>query len=157
MFWRARETLVKHPPGGCCNVKYPSETHLKIRSRQIYFTDNTQLSCRIFCNSFSHNTTITAMCSAKFKTIRQPRNNSWTKEIMRYFEDELRTGVLYHNNPMKVSCLKVPVYHLHIIYSTILYHKQLICAGFGRDRRPIIKYKIIIHFARQVYLPCDQT
>ena len=57
-----------------CNEKYPSETHLKLKSRKISFVHNIHLNNPIVLNFCTEHGSITAMLCAKFENI-------WTTEI----------------------------------------------------------------------------
>ena len=54
-------------PGGLFNKRYPSETHLKLKSHRISFLNNLFPSCQIFWQFFTEHG-FTSMPSAKFLT-----------------------------------------------------------------------------------------
>ena len=57
-----------------CNKKYPSQTHLKLKSHKISFAYNIHLNNPIVLNFCTEHGSITAMLCAKF-------HNNWTTEI----------------------------------------------------------------------------
>ena len=50
---------------GCCNIGYPSEAHLKLKSREISFIHNINLSCLIILKFYTEHGSITAVLCAK--------------------------------------------------------------------------------------------
>ena len=54
-------------PGALCNIGYPSETHLKLKSCEISFVYNSYLSWPIVLRFFTEHGSITAVLCAKFQ------------------------------------------------------------------------------------------
>ena len=53
--------------GACCNLGYPSETNLKLKSRDFSFVQNIQFSCQIILKFCSEHGSETDVLCAKFQ------------------------------------------------------------------------------------------
>ena len=72
----------KSTPGVLYNIGYTSETHLKLRPREISFAHNIRLNNPIVLQFWKEHASITAvLCSRRFKMIRQLRAMFWTNGI----------------------------------------------------------------------------
>ena len=57
-------------PWGCCNIGYPSETHLKLKSCEIFFAHNICFIYPIILKFCTEHGSITAVLCAKFQNDR---------------------------------------------------------------------------------------
>ena len=60
-------TVYKVGPGVLCNIGYPSETHLKLKSSEILLVHNIRFSGSIHFKFCTEHGSITAMLCAKFQ------------------------------------------------------------------------------------------
>ena len=103
--------LLPSSPRGCC---YRSETHLKLKSRDISFSHNLVRRCFIFLK-FARSTTVSLQCSVvNFKTIGWMTWMLWKNEI--WGEDEFRT---YHYNDGIMSVMSYLITSLTSVYSSV--------------------------------------
>ena len=58
---------VRYEPVGCCNMEYPPETYIKLKSREILFGHNSLLICRIVLKFCTQHGSITAVLCANFQ------------------------------------------------------------------------------------------
>ena len=107
------------PIKACCNIGYPSETHLKIKSREISFAHNLLISCQIALKICTGHGSITAVLCANFQNnLTTEMNETDERHFARF---EFRTDVPYCNSP-------VHVYHTcytHHRYTTDTCYKPL--------------------------------
>ena len=70
-------------PGVMCNIGYPSETHFKLKSREISFVHNIHFNCPIG-EIFAHSTAVLLPCSVQnSKAISQLKHDLRANEISR--------------------------------------------------------------------------
>ena len=77
--------FVSPEPGVLCIIGYPSETHIKLKSREISFVLNIRLDKQIvliFCTE--HGSIIAVLC-AKFQYDWKTDKCLWTNEVLRDF------------------------------------------------------------------------
>ena len=64
-----------------CNIRYPAETQLQVKSRQISSIHNVLISCRKFSN-FAQSTVLSLLCSVhNFTMIWLESNELWANEF----------------------------------------------------------------------------
>ena len=98
--WFSWFVITLQEPEALCNKRYPSETHLKPKSRQISFTHNLFTSKQIVWN-FAQSTVVVLPCSM------QKNRNDWTIEagvktddISRDLRYAFRMDTLYHTGSL---------------------------------------------------------
>ena len=93
---------IVNPSGGCCDIWYPIETHLKLKSREISFAHNLYNSCRnvlIFGTEHGSNT---AVLSAKFQNDLMSDIGIMEGRDLTRFGFKVSFGrISYFNNPQR--------------------------------------------------------
>ena len=99
-------------PEALCNMGYPSESYLELKSREISFAN--KLFCRYqVVSKILHRAQSTAMtvpCSLQnFKTIWQLKEILWKREISWYLSlDKFRLDIQYVHKPLYLNLLHSP-------------------------------------------------
>ena len=71
--------ILRRGPGALCNIGHPSETHFKLKSREVSFAHNPARGCSIV---FAQSTSVIPSCSLQnFKTVGQLKRMLWTSEL----------------------------------------------------------------------------
>ena len=81
---------------GCCDIEHPSETHIKLRSREISFAHNSLRNCQIVLKYCTEHGSITAVLCAKFQNDLTNEMDVLDERDFARFEFEMSFGRISH-------------------------------------------------------------
>ena len=84
--------LVKGTPGGCCNIGYPYETHLKLKSREISFAQGIHSNCQIVLKIYTAHDNDTLVLCAKYENNLILKLWVMGRRVFALFELHMRFG-----------------------------------------------------------------
>ena len=102
-----------------CNIGYRSETHLKLKSREISFVHNLLLSKSIVLKFCTEHDSEAAVLCAKFQNDWWTENSVMDERVFARFESDMsfrRISILYCTRPQSISqnikaCVKIFIFY----------------------------------------------